>query len=194
MTVGAIILAAGQSRRMGANKLIAEFRGKPLVAHIVDAVASAGLPPPIVVTGHAQDLIVAALAGRDARFVHAGDHGAGLSRSLAAGLMAVPSAWQAAIICLGDMPLVSPDLLRAMAGLAAPDAIVAPCHAGRRGNPVLWGRTRFARLAGIHGDVGGKALLDELINDVVEIAWDDASILRDVDTPADLAALRGEFR
>lgn len=193
MTVGAIILAAGQSRRMGANKLVAEFRGQPLVAHVVDAVASAGLPPAIVVTGHAKDLIVAALVGRDVRFAHAGDHGAGLSRSLAAGLEAVPSAWQAAIICLGDMPLVSPDLLRALAARATPDAVVLPYHAGRRGNPVLWGRACFARLAAIQGDVGGKVLLDELANDVIEIAWDDASILRDVDTPADLAALRGEF-
>ena len=193
MTVGAIILAAGQSRRMGANKLVAEFRGKPLVAHVVDAVASAGLPPPIVVTGHAKDLIVVALVGRDVRFAHAGDHGVGLSRSLAAGVGAVPATWQAVIICLGDMPLVSPDLLRALAARATPDAVVVPYHAGRRGNPVLWGRACFARLAGIQGDVGGKALLDELANDVIEIAWDDASILRDVDTPADLATLRGEF-
>ncbi len=194
MTVGAIILAAGQSRRMGANKLVADFRGKPLLAHVVDAVSSAGLPPPIVVTGHAQDLLAAALAGWDVRFVHAGDHAAGLSRSLAAGLGAVPSAWQAAIICLGDMPLVSPDLLRAMAARATPDAIVVPRHAERRGNPVLWGRAYFARLAAIDGDVGGKALLDELADTVVDIAWDDASILRDVDTPADLASLRHEFR
>ena len=63
--VGAIVLAAGRSTRMGAtNKLLADLDGKPVVAHVVDAIAAAGLPPPVVVVGHMAAEVGAVLGGR----------------------------------------------------------------------------------------------------------------------------------
>ena len=132
---GAIILAAGQSRRMGANKLVADLDGKPIIAHVADAIDAAGLPPPIVVLGHDADPVRQALRDRSAAFVLAEDHAEGMARSLAAGIAAVPSAWDAAIICLGDMPLIPPLLLRRMADKASLTSIIIPTFEGRRGNP-----------------------------------------------------------
>ena len=186
--VGAIILAAGRSSRMGGDhKLLADWRGKPLVAHVADAIAAAGLPPPLVVLGARADEVRAALAGRDVRFVMADDYAQGLSRSLRAGITAVPADWRAVLVCLGDMPRVEPQLLAALA--AAPGDVALPVWAGKRGNPVRWDRRHFARLMALTGDVGGKAVLaDALV--LSEVPAPSDAVLDDIDTPAALGALR----
>lgn len=166
---------------MGSNKLLASLRGKPVVAHAADAIRAAGLPA-LAVTGHEADAVAAALGPIPMLF--APDHGKGMAHSLATGIRAVD--WDAAIICLGDMPLLDPALLRLLAARAARSAILVPLFEGRRGNPVLWGRDHFPALAALTGDTGGRALFDRPLT---EIAWHDASILADVDTPEALAAL-----
>ncbi len=189
-TVGAIVLAAGRSTRMGGDhKLLADFGGMPVITRTVDAAAAAGLPPPVVVTGHGAAEVRTALAGRQVVFAVAADFAAGLSRSLAAGLAAVPAEWHAALIMLGDMPLVAPATLAALAAAAVDaDAVVVPVAGGRRGNPVAWGRTHWPQLRALSGDRGARALLDEVA--VVDLATDDPGIFADIDTPADLAVLR----
>jgi len=187
---GVVLLAAGRATRMGANKLVADLRGKPVLAHAVDAVTAAGLPPPIVVLGHEATATRAAVERRPACFVIAPDHAEGIARSLAAGIAAVPADWDAAIVCLGDMPRLSPALLRALAARARPDVVIVPCHEGVRGNPVLWGRAHFSRLAALRGDIGGRALLAGLGDAVVELDWGDDSVRVDLDTQAALAAER----
>ncbi len=188
-SVGAIVLAAGRSSRMGGpHKLLEEWRGKPIVAHVADAIAAAGLPPPIIVLGARGDDVRAALGDRAAMFVEAPDYAEGLSRSLRAGIAAVPPEWSAVLVCLADMPRVEPLVLAALA--TAPGHIVLPEWDGRRGNPVRWGRRHFAGLMGLAGDVGGKALLGEFADDVIAIDAMSHAVLDDIDTPATLAALR----
>lgn len=188
--VGCVVLAAGRSTRMGANKLVAELAGKPVIAHVVDAIAAAELGPPIVVLGEDPGAIRDALAGREVRFAVARDYRQGLARSLAAGIAAVAEDWAAAIICLGDMPLVSGDLLRAMAAMAGPASIVAPRFGGRRGNPLLWGRDYFPGLRMLAGDVGAKTLLADYPDRIRHLDWSDDGIGIDVDRPEDLAFVR----
>jgi molybdenum cofactor cytidylyltransferase len=184
--VGAILLAAGRSSRFGAgHKLLAPWRGKPLVVHAVDAIAAAGLPPPIVVLGHDEDAVRAALAGCDVQFVAAPDWAEGMGRSLAAGIAAVPAEWDAALICLGDMPAVEPSLITALA--ATPGELVVPVWDGRRGHPVRWPRAAFAKLLALTGDTGGKAAMADF--SITEIAAASPACLVDVDTPTALAAL-----
>lgn len=191
MIVGCLILAAGRSTRMGGpNKLLAELAGKPVVAHVVDAVAAAGLPA-LLVTGNMASEVAAAAPGLPA--VNAPDYSEGLSRSLRAGIAAIPADWRAAIVCLGDMPGIKPTLLRALAERATTSAIVVPTWECKRGNPVLWGRDHFRRLAALDGDVGGKALLSEFINYVIEVEADDDAILTDIDTPKKLEEARSKL-
>ncbi len=186
--VGAIVLAAGRSTRMGhTNKLLADLCGTPVIARTVDALVAAGLPP-LVVVGHMAGSVRAALAGRPAQFADAPDYAGGLSRTLAAGLGAAPGHWRAALIVLGDMPTVAVATLATIAHAAdAEDSVVVPTQDGRRGNPVAWGRTHWLRLAALTGDRGARALLDDI--DVMEVATDDGGIHVDVDTPDALSAL-----
>ncbi len=185
-TVGAVVLAAGRSSRFGdGHKLLALWRGKPLVAHVVDAIAAAGLPPPLVVLGHRADDVQAALAGRAVQFTTAPDWADGMGRSLAAGIAAVPAEWEAALICLGDMPAVEPDLIAALA--AAAGDVVAPVWDGRRGHPVRWPRAAFARLRQLSGDNGGRALMADHL--VTQVPAPSGACLADIDTKAALATL-----
>jgi molybdenum cofactor cytidylyltransferase len=185
--VGAVVLAAGRASRMGGpHKLLEIWRGTPLVAHVVDAIAAAGLPPPLVVLGHQAEAVRTALAGRHVQFVTAPDWQDGMGRSLAAGIAAVPADWQAALVCLADMPRIEPALIAALA--AAPGEVVLPVHAGRRGHPVRWPRAAFARLLGLSGDVGGRAVLEDFRITALPAPSD--ACLDDIDTPQALAALR----
>ncbi|WP_300538841.1 molybdopterin-binding/glycosyltransferase family 2 protein [Sphingosinicella sp.] len=191
-SIGAVVLAAGRSVRMGANKLLADLGGRPVLAHVLDAVKEAGLSA-IVVTGNAEAEI-AALAGHYGfPSVHAARYAEGLSQSLTAGIAAVPEDWSAALVLLGDMPEVSAGHIASLAAAADANRIAVPAHKGKRGNPVAWGRRYFARLRGLEGDVGGKALLAEFADDIVEVPVESDAIFMDVDTPEALAAARARY-
>lgn len=196
--VGALVLAAGLSRRMnGANKLLAELGGRAVVACAVDAVLASRARPVVVVTGHEAERVRAALAGRDVRFAHNAAFGAGLSTSLRAGLAALGGELDAALVCLADMPRVRAahvDALIAAFEASGGRAIAAPRFEGRRGNPVLWPARFLPALAALPGDAGARALLDAHAGEVCYVPVADAGVVLDVDTPEALAALRAEGR
>jgi molybdenum cofactor cytidylyltransferase len=193
--VAAIVLAAGQSRRMGAiNKLLAGIDGVPMVARVVDAALASHADPVVVVTGHEADRIRAALDGRPVVFADNRDFADGLSTSLRAGLATLPDDVTAALVCLGDMPALKAGQLDRL--IAAYDpvegrAICVPTHLGKRGNPVLWDRRFFADMAGLSGDVGARHLIGANTELVVEVEMDDDAVLIDIDSPAALTALTG---
>jgi len=193
--IAALILAAGQSRRMGAeNKLLLEIDGKPMVRHVAERVLASSARPVTIVLGHQPDAVKAALAGLDVGFVENPDYADGLSSSLKAGLAAVPESADGALICLGDMPGVSTDLVdRLIAGFNPIEgrAILAPTRGGRRGNPVLWARRFFDELMSLSGDTGAKHLIGSYGEFLTEIEAPDDGVLIDLDTPAALAAYRG---
>jgi molybdenum cofactor cytidylyltransferase len=169
---------------MGAHKLLADWGGKPLVAHAADALLAADLPV-LVVLGHGSEAVRAALAGRDLRFVAAADYAAGMAHSLHAGVAAVPDDWDAVLVALGDMPRIEADVLRR---LAVADGVAVPVFEGARGNPVRWPRAHFAALMALAGDSGAQRLLEGM--DVIEVAAPSDAVLADIDTPEALTALR----
>src|SRR6185437_4320308 len=160
----AIVLAAGRSRRMAPrNKLlIPDETNRPMIARVVDNVLASAARPVIVVLGHQAEEVERALAGRKVRFVHAEDYGDGLSASLKTGIRAVPPECAAALICLGDMPLVAPAMLDRLLGAYDPEegrTIVLPTFRGKQGNPMLWDRRYFPEILTITGDSGARHLL-----------------------------------
>jgi len=190
--VAAIVLAAGASTRMAPrHKLLVEGPdGRPMVARVVDHIVASPARPVIVVTGHRDAEIRAALAGRDVRFVYAEHHAAGLAESLKAGLAALPEEAVAALICLGDMPLVeATDISRIIAAYDPDEGrlIVVPTHDGQPGNPVLWDRGFIPEMMQLTGDTGARALLRRHADAIAEVAMDTDAVLRDFDTPESLA-------
>ncbi|HLJ65335.1 MAG TPA: molybdopterin-binding/glycosyltransferase family 2 protein [Stellaceae bacterium] len=191
--VAGLILAAGQSRRMGTiNKLLISIDGKPMVRHAVEAVQAARLSPIIVVTGHEREKVEAALAGLPVRFVFNPDYAEGLSTSLKSGLAALPASSLGALIALGDMPLVASSEIERLVAAFNPlegRAIVVPTSRGKRGNPILWAREFFAEMQNVAGDVGARHLLGANSELLVEIEMAGDGVLTDIDTPQALAKL-----
>ena len=188
--IGAVVLAAGKSSRMGdTNKLTTDVDGSPMVVHAVQAAAQSGANPIVVVTGHEAQKVQTALAGTPVTFVHNSDYAEGLSTSLRAGVRALPDTVDAAFICLGDMPDLTADHLARLAAAYDPDegrTICVPTFGGKRGNPILWGVAYFAELQSMKGDTGAKHLIGEHLEAVCEVPMPDDAPLRDIDTPEDL--------
>lgn len=183
MTVGAIVLAAGLSRRMGAAKLAMHVDGVPMLARTLGVVREAGLPLLLVTGGH--EAAVRAVAG-DVPQVHADGFALGLAESLKAGLRAAPAEWDAALVVLGDMPFVQPATLQLLAeALAGGVLAVVPVQGAARGNPAGFARPAWPALMALEGDRGARAALDAL--GVVEIMVQDAGVHRDIDRPEDVA-------
>ncbi|HMM13485.1 MAG TPA: molybdopterin-binding/glycosyltransferase family 2 protein [Parvibaculum sp.] len=194
--VAALVLAAGRSSRMGAaNKLTAEIDGKPMLARVVDAALASVASSVTVVTGHEDNEVRAALAGRAVNFVHNPDYAEGLSTSLRAGVSALPGDIDAAVICLGDMPDISARHIDRLVAAYDPDegrTICVPTFAGKRGNPVLWGARYLPEMQDLKGDVGAKHLIGEHEDAVCEVPMPDAATLTDIDTPEEMAQRRGK--
>jgi molybdenum cofactor cytidylyltransferase len=115
-----------------------------------------------------------------------------LSASLKAGIRAAPANSDGAIVLLGDMPEIAAPLIdRMIAAFSPPDgrSICVAVHEHRRGNPVLWARSFFPEIETLSGDVGAKDLIAAHEDVVCDIEADGA-VLRDIDTPDALAALR----
>jgi molybdenum cofactor cytidylyltransferase len=198
--IAAIILAAGRSSRYlagggaEASKLIALYRGEPLVRCVARAALASSARPVVVVTGYARTDVEAALAGLPLVFAFNPDFATGLASSLRTGVAALPASAAGAVVLLGDMPGVEAAMIERIVKvfLTSADPLAAvPVHAGRRGNPVLLGRTLFAALAPLEGDEGARRLLREAAFDrVAEVPFDDAAVALDIDTPDDLIAAR----
>jgi molybdenum cofactor cytidylyltransferase len=194
--VAALVLAAGQSRRMGTlNKLLIGIDGKPMVRHVAEAVQGSQARPIIVVTGHEREKVEAALSGLGvARFVFNPDYANGLSTSLKQGLAALPAGTEAAVVCLGDMPKVAAgeiDRLIAAFNPVEGRAICVPTRRGKRGNPVLLASRLFPELSSVSGDIGARDLIAAHPELVAEVEMEGDGILTDIDTPQALARLAG---
>ena len=191
--IGAIVLAAGLSSRMGSNKLLATVGGKPLVRHAVEAALASSAGPVIVVTGSADAGIRSGLSGLDVTFAENRDPARGLSGSLKCGLSEVPDDCNGALVLLGDMPDVSAGLIDQLVAAFDPSEDRAICVAtrhGKRGNPVLWARRFFPEIMALEGDIGAKHLMAVHGDLVCEVEAADDGPLTDIDTPEALAAYR----
>ena len=148
----------------------------------------------VVVLGRDARAVEDALADLPARCVVNARHAEGMSTSLHAGLAAIPSNARAAVVALGDQPMVTPAIVDALvAAYAASGArIVAPTYQGVRGNPVLFDASLFPELLRTRGDEGARAVIAADATRVwrVELPF---TMPRDVDTPEDRAAVEREW-
>jgi molybdenum cofactor cytidylyltransferase len=185
--IAAVVLAAGESRRMGdANKLTMPVDGIPMVARVVDALQQSRAGRVIVVTGHEPERIREALSGRNVELVHNPDYAEGIGTSVRTGVGALDDDVDGALVALGDMPWVSTEVIDRLVDAFTSDgelSIFIPMFGRKRGNPVLWGSQHFPELLALAGDVGGKALFHRHAAAICYVDVESASVNIDVDTP-----------
>jgi molybdenum cofactor cytidylyltransferase len=191
MGVAGILLAAGSSTRMGRNKLLLDVGGEPMVRRVARRAREAGLEPLLVVVGHEADEVRAALTGVDCRLVPSPEWRLGQSASLSAGVAAVPPDAQAAVVVLGDMPLVEAEAIRAVVRRwREGGAPLVSCRYGEvPAPPTLYDRSLLGELAGGEGEGRGREVVRRHRD---RTAWVDCppAALADVDAPEDLERLR----
>jgi len=191
--IAALVLAAGQSRRMGnANKLTIEVDGTPMIARVVDAVLQSRAEQIIVVTGHERARIEEALSGRDVELVHNPDYAEGIGASVRTGVAALGDDVDGVLIALGDMPWVSAEVIDRLVDAFTPDgelSIFIPMFGKKRGNPVLWSSQHFPELLALTGDVGGQAVFHDHPAAICYVDVETASVNIDADTPEALRKL-----
>lgn len=186
MTVVALVLAAGQSARFGADKRRAPLGdGRSLLQHSV-ARALEVFDDVRVVLRDGEQACDLGLPAR-CRVVHSPHAGLGMGHSLAAGAASLADSDALAVaILLGDMPWICPATLQRLIEEARPSLIVVPQHQGQNGHPVLFGRDFWPALTGLAGDQGARSVLQRHREAAMALGVDDSGVLRDVDTPAAL--------
>jgi molybdenum cofactor cytidylyltransferase len=190
--IAAVVLAAGESSRLGRPKQLVTFRGRSLLRGAVDAALGAGCSPVVVVLGAQADRVRSEVESLEVRVVVNPAWSEGMSRSVRAGVALLDSEdaqVEAVVLASCDQPALSADVLRrlieAYRGRKDPAATMAACsYAGVLGVPALFARDEFGRLAALEGDRGARDLLRQRADRVVRIPWPEGA--RDVDTPEDL--------
>lgn len=183
-----IVMAAGVGKRFGANKLLADFAGKPLFRWALEAIDKACFSEVIVVTGH--EPVAAAAEELGFRVVCNDRPEEGVSRTVRLGLQAA-GACSGALFMTADQPLLSAETLRQLVQRFAkePQYIYAAAHDSVRGNPCLFPREFFEELSALQGDTGGAAVIrkhPERLRLAEVPEWE----LFDCDTPETMAICR----
>jgi CTP:molybdopterin cytidylyltransferase MocA len=185
------LLAAGGSRRLGVPKQLVRYRTRPLLLHAVAAARGALPHAPLIVVVGAEPRRLALVLQRarcGARIVANSDWKRGMATSLQAGLAAIPRSAQAALVLLVDKPRVDAAALQRLvaAWRRHPTVPAAAQYAGKPGVPAVVPRRHWRALRALRGDEGARALLRD--GPVTLVEMPEAAL--DVDTPADLLALR----
>lgn len=194
LKVAGIILAAGQSTRLGRPKHLLDICGKTAIRRITEAALAAPLDSVIVVLGNAAAEIERELTGLDVLTVLNPDFAEGQSTSMRAGLRAIPDDTDAALFLLGDQPAMSPKTIELVFDTyrisGAP--IVQARYRGVTGHPVLFDRSLFSALESVTGDRGARQVIARH-SELVEYADLDQDAPMDIDTEADYERVLAQF-
>jgi molybdenum cofactor cytidylyltransferase len=186
--IGGVVLAAGAATRFGSSKQLAELDGRPLLEHAIRAMAASSVGRVVVVLGSGAEEVHATVDMHGADALVCRRWAEGQAASLACGLAEL-SGCEAVVVTLGDQPLMSPDAIRrVIAARGRGAAAVRATYRGEPGHPVLLERRLFERMRDVTGDHGARNLL--LRVRTREVPCDDLGGGQDVDTPAQLDALR----
>ena len=191
--VAAILLAAGQSRRMGAFKPLLPFGDKTVIEYCLDYLEQGGVETIVVVLGHRADEVREKLSGRSLIFALNPDPASEMGASIAAGVHALPEAGDATLIALVDHPAVPASVASTLIENWLQGArLIVPTWNDRGGHPVLVDLNFKSELLNLDATGGLRAFLDSHRNEVHRVPVDSPYIARDMDTWDDYLTLHQE--
>jgi molybdenum cofactor cytidylyltransferase len=192
--LSAIVLAAGESKRMGQPKQLLPYGRGTILAQTVDNLLASAADEVIVVLGYKAAEIVRTLNGKPVKLAVNPRYEEGMSTSIVAGLKAAAPETVGFMLIMGDQPGVD---RRTIDRLIAEfhhcgRGIVIPVYEGRRGNPVIFAAGYKPELLAVRGDIGGREIVFRHPDDVLEVAVDSPGVLSDIDTPEDYRSISGQ--
>ena len=187
--IWAVILAAGESRRMGTQKLLLPFGETTVVGAVVGTALASRVDRVLVVLGADRDAVRLPLGSLGIDFAVNEDFAKGMLSSVQAGFAALPPDAEAAVVMLGDQPFLPAGVVDAVveAFRRSGKGIVVPAFQGRRGHPVLIGLKYRDEVLALDPTDGLRRLMRAHPDDIFEAEVEDANILRDMDVPEDYA-------
>lgn len=186
--IAAILLAAGESRRMGQPKALIRYNGKTFVQQISERLSLAGLAEIIVVLGHQAETVRPACPPFVRSVVNPFPT-LGQFSSLQSGVRALAADVSAVLVCLVDQPHLPVELILSLVRARQPQKIIVPSFAGRQGHPVLYDRCFFPHLLARAPIQTAHDLQQRFAENIQRLEWPQESILWDADTPDDLARI-----
>jgi molybdenum cofactor cytidylyltransferase len=187
-SVVGLLLAAGFGRRYGSQKLLEPLPSGDCVAGMACRNLRAGTDHVVAVVRPDDPDLSHVLAQEGAEVIHFDNAHLGMGATLAFGVSSTATSlgW---LIALGDMPSIKVSTIHALTeALRSGESMVIPIHQGQRGHPVGFGSRHYERLTALKGDQGARAIVEDHAADGIEIPFDDAGILLDIDTPRDLVS------
>jgi len=185
--ISAIVLAAGESRRMGRPKQLLEWQGKTLLLHVLENLINSSADEIILVLGHEAEKIRKSLPEFQIKIVINPDYKQGMASSLRQGLLAMNPTSEAFLVLLADQPGIGPEIInRVIRDFQQADpkrGIGRPVYRGLQGHPVLIGVQYLQEALQLQGDVGARQILMNHPTDILEIEVDQDVVLMDMDTP-----------
>jgi molybdenum cofactor cytidylyltransferase len=184
--IAGIVLAAGQSTRMGRNKLLLPLGGTTVLRRAIGTAVEAGLSPIYVVLGHESERIREEISGLPCTPILNEEYALGMNTSVRSGFRALTDEPAAAIVVLGDMPFVLPAMIEELVARfrKGSASLVVSTYEGVIAPPILYGRRLFPELRALAGDGCGRQVVKRHRAEAIEVAWP-PSALSDLDVPAD---------
>ena len=182
--ISAILLAAGQSKRMtGENKLTKEIKGSPLIKHSVKNILAATIDELIIVLGYQKEIIEKLIDKNEKiKFVFNKDFESGMASSIKTGLKHLSKNTDAFFICLGDMPWVKSDIYNLLIQSKGKKEIIIPTYNGQQGNPIFFDKSMKEEIMTITGDVGAKKILKNNKDKVLNFETNDLGVTKNYNT------------
>src|SRR5271169_2755853 len=190
--VGAVVLAAGTSSRMGEPKQLLRLGERTVLGQTLENLRGVRIEQIVLVLGFAADRIARQVAADGVTLVINEQFREGIGGSLRTGLAALKPGINAAMVVLGDQPFVRSATLDQLIDryIESGAQIAIPTYRGFRGNPVLLGRSVFTEVMALTGDIGCRAIFGDHAEGIVKVSVDDVGILLDIDNPDDFERLQ----
>jgi molybdenum cofactor cytidylyltransferase len=186
-SIWAIILAAGESKRMGFPKMLLSFNGKTMIENVIGNILNSAVDSTMVVLGANGSLLTELINKATVKYCYNDDYREGMLSSVKCGIRNLPPEVEAVMVFQGDQPFITPDVVNSLIEgyRGSGKGIVIPVFESRRGHPLLIDRKYFEEVGMLNSDEGLRSLAYKFSEDVLCVTTDNPGILRDFDTYID---------
>ena len=185
--IWAIILAAGESSRMKAPKMVLPFGKSTIIETVIANVTASDIDKMVIVLGSWKEEILQVIEKHNINICFNDNYGQGMLSSVQCGLRFIPGVFRGALICPGDQPMVEKRIINMVISAfnSSGKGIVIPSSEKKRGHPVIIGRKYYDEILNLGPSDTLRRIMDNHSDDIKEVETNSSSVLKDIDTPED---------